>query len=141
MDGEPALIYPKRLSENQRELADRYLKSVPAAARQSILDELEGRFRSEQKGMKPVYDEMRFLHFLCRAANKGEFVPNLGIKVRDERIEREKARLRYLKQQERSLEEVKRRDSSSASGQRQLAAIRKSLNLPPVRPKTDDESG
>ena len=51
--------------------------------------------------MKPVYDEIRFLHFLCRAANKGKFVPNLGIKVRDERIEREKARLRYLKQQER----------------------------------------
>lgn len=140
LDGEPALIYPKRLSENQRELADRYLKSVPAAARQSILDELEGRLRSEQKGMKPVYDEMRFLHFLCRAANKGEFVPNLGIKVRDERIEREKARLRYLKQQERSLEEAKRRDSSSASGQQQLAELRKSLNLP-ARPKTGDESG
>ncbi|MEZ5542953.1 MAG: STY4528 family pathogenicity island replication protein [Pseudomonadota bacterium] len=140
LNNEPPLIYPKRLSDNQRELADRYLKSVPAAARQSILDELEGRFRSEQKGMKPVYDEMRFLHFLCRAANKGEFVPNLGIKVRDERIEREKARLRYQKQQEQSLAEAKRRDSSSASGQRQLAELRKSLNLP-ARPKSDNESG
>ena len=140
LDGEQALIYPRRLSENQRELADRYLKSVPAAARQSILDELEGRFRSEQKGMKPVYDEMRFLHFLCRAANKGEFVPNLGIKVRDERIEREKARLRYLKQQERSLEEVKRRDSSIASGQRQIAELRRSLSLA-ARSKNNDESG
>lgn len=140
LNNEPPLIYPKRLSDNQRELADRYLKSVPAAARQSILDELEGRFRSEQKGMKPVYDEMRFLHFLCRAANKGEFVPNLGIKVRDERIEREKARLRYLKQQEHSLAEAKRRDSSSASGQQQLAELRKSLNLP-VRSKSDNESG
>jgi len=140
LNNEPPLIYPKRLSDNQRELADRYLKSVPVAARQSILDELEGRFRSEQKGMKPVYDEMRFLHFLCRAANKGEFVPNLGIKVRDERIEREKARLRYLKQQEQSLAEAKHRDSSSASGQRQLAELRKSLNLP-ARPKSDNESG
>jgi len=140
LNGEPPPIYPKRLSENQRELADRYLNTVAAAARQSILDELEGRFRSEQRGMKPVYDEMRFLHFLCRAANKGEFVPNLGIKVRDERIEREKARLRYLRQQEQSLAEAKRRDSSSASGQRQLAELRKSLNLP-ARPKTDDESG
>lgn len=140
LNNEPPLIYPKRLSDNQRELADRYLKSVPAAARQSILDELEGRFRSEQKGMKPVYDEMRFLHFLCRAVNKSEFVPNLGIKVRDERIEREKARLRYLKQQEQSLAEAKRRDSASASGQRQLAELRKSLNLP-ARPKSDNESG
>lgn len=140
LNNELPLIYPKRLSDNQRELADRYLKSVPAAARQSILDELEGRFRSEQKGMKPVYDEMRFLHFLCRAVNKSEFVPNLGIKVRDDRIERETARLRYLKQQEQSLEEAKRRDSSSASGQRQLAELRKSLNLPP-RPNSDNESG
>lgn len=137
---QPPLIYPKRLSENQRELADRYLNSVPTAVRQSILDELEGRLRSEQKGMKPVYDEMRFLHFLCRAANKGEFVPNLGIKVRDERIEREKARLRYLKQQERSLEEVKRRDSSIASGQRQIAELRRSLSLA-ARSKNNDESG
>jgi len=139
LDGEPALIYPKRLSENQRELADRYLKSVPVAVRQSILDELEGRFRSEQKGMKPVYDEMRFLHFLCRAANKGEFVPNLGIKVRDQRSEQEKARLRYLRQQEESVAEANRRDSSIVSGQRQLAELRKSLNLP-ARPKTDDGS-
>ena len=138
-EGESSLIYPKRLSDNQRELADRYLKSVSETARQPILDELEGRFRSEQKGMKPVYDEMRFLHFLCRAANKGEFVPNLGIKVRDERIEREKARLRYLRQQEQNLAEAKRRDSSSASGQQQLAELRKSLNLP-ARPQTDDES-
>lgn len=136
MDGEPPLIYPKRLSDNQRELADRYLKSVPATSRQPILDELEGRFRSEQKGMKPVYDEIRFLHFLCRAANKGEFMPNLGINVRDDRIELEKARLRCLKQQERNLEEAKRRDRSIASGQQQLAEIRKSLNLP-VHPKTD----
>lgn len=139
LNNEPTLIYPKRLSDNQRELADRYLQSVPAAARQSILDELEGRFRSEQKGMKPVYDEMRFLHFLCRAVNKGEFVPNLGIKVRDERIERDKARVRNMKQQEQSLAEAKRRDSSSASGQRQLAELRKSLNLP-ARPKADDQS-
>ena len=116
------------------------MKTVPATARQSILDELEGRFRSEQKGMKPVYDEMRFLHFLCRASNKGKFVPNLGIKVRDERIEREKARERHLKQQEQSLAEAKRCENSSASGQRQLAELRKSLNMP-ARPQTDDESG
>lgn len=137
---EPSLIYPKRLSDNLREVADRYLKSVPATARQPILDELEGRFRSEQKGMKPVYDEIRFLHFLCRASNKGKFVPNLGIKVRDERLEREKARERHLKQQEHSLTEAKRCESSRASGQQQLSELRKSLNMP-ARPQSDDESG
>ncbi len=140
LDGEPPLFYPKRLTDNQRKLADRYLKSVSASARQPILDELEGRFRSEQKGMKPVYDEIRFLHFLCRAENKGKFVLNLGLKVRDQRIEREEDRVRRLKQQEQSPTEEKRRDDSRASGQRQLAELRKSLNMP-VRPQTDDESG
>lgn len=138
-EGEASLIYPKRLSENLRDVANRYLKSVPATARQPILDELEGRFRSEQKGMKPVYDEIGFLHYLCRAANKGKFVPNLGIKVCDERLEREKARVRHMKQQEQSLAEAKRRDSFSASGQQQLAELRKSLNMP-ARPQIDDES-
>ena len=139
-ESELSLIYPKRLSDNQRAVADRYLKTVSATARQPILDELEGRFRSEQKGMKPVYDEIRFLHFLCRASNQGKFVPNLGIKVRDERIEREKARERHLKQQEQSPAEAKRCENSRASGQRQLAELRKSLNMP-ARPQTDDESG
>ena len=141
-DEVPLLIYPKRLSENQRALADRYLNTVPADERQSILDELEGRLRSEQKGMSPVYDEMRFLHYLCRAVKKGDFVPNLGIKVRDERIEREKARLRYKKQQEDSLAEAKRREEhrSFESGQQRLDEIRKSLHMP-RRVKTDDESG
>ena len=133
---ESSLIYPKRLSENQRELANRYLNTVSEEVRQSILDELEGRFRSEQKGMKPLYDEMRFLHYLCRAANKGEFVPNLGIKVRDERIEQEQAHLSYLKLQEENSADTKRRDRSIVSGQKQLAALRKSLNMP-TRTKTD----
>ena len=138
-DGETPLIYPKRLTANQRKLADRYLRTVPIAARQSILDELEGRFRSEQKGMKPLYDELSFLRRLCRAANKGEFVPNLGIKVRDERSEREQANLRYRKQQEQSQAESKRRECSRASGQKQLARLRKSLNMP-ARTKVDTES-
>ena len=141
-DGHPPLIYPKRLSENQRALADRYLNTVPADERQSILDELEGRLRSEQKGMSPVYDEMRFLHYLCRAVKKGGFVPNLGIKVRDERIEREKARLSYKKQQEDSLAEAKRREEhrSLESGYQRLTELRKALHMP-SRAQTDNESG
>jgi hypothetical protein len=35
-----------------------------------VLDELQGRLESEQKGMKPVYDELRFLHSLCKAPHK-----------------------------------------------------------------------
>ncbi len=140
-EADPPLIYPKRLSENQCELADRYLNTVTAEVRQPILDELEGRLRSEQKGMKPVYDELRFLHYLCRAANKGEFVPNLGIKVRGERIEREQAQLRHAKQQMASLAEAKRREEyrSTTSGKNPLAEIRKKLHMP-VRERTEDEN-
>jgi hypothetical protein len=83
-----ALIYPPRLSDNQRLLADRYLAMINPEDRQLVLDELQGRLSSEQKGMKPVYDELRFLHSLCKAAQKGEFVPNLGIKVVEARQER-----------------------------------------------------
>ena len=133
----PPLIYPKRLSENQCELADRYLNTVAEEVQQAILDELEGRFRSEQKGMKPVYDELRFLHYLCRAANKGDFVPNLGIKVRSERIAREQAQLRHAKQQMASLADAKHRQEnrSTASSKNPLVDIRKKLQMP-ARKKT-----
>jgi len=138
---ETPLIYPKRLSENQRALADRYLNTIPADERQSILDELEGRHRSEQKGMAPVYDEMRFFHALCRAAKKGDFVPNLGIKVRDDRAEQEKVRLRVRKQHKNNLSETQRRKerSSQETGQQRLAEIRKVLHRP-ARGQTDNES-
>ncbi|MEW8279802.1 MAG: STY4528 family pathogenicity island replication protein [Candidatus Thiodiazotropha sp.] len=89
-EGDVPLIYPRRLSANQRELADRYLNQVPPDQRQAILDELEGRIRSEQRGMKPLYDEMSFLNSLCKALKKGEFESNLGIRVHEERIARER---------------------------------------------------
>jgi len=92
-DGVP-LIYPKRLDENQRELANRYLATTLPEQRQPILDELEGRFRSEEKGMAPLYDEMRFLNSLCKAMRNGCFKLNLGARVRAERAVREKARER-----------------------------------------------
>ncbi|MCP5445335.1 MAG: helix-turn-helix domain-containing protein, partial [Chromatiaceae bacterium] len=39
--GEP-LVYPRRLCENQRDIANRYLSKLAPADRQPILDELEG---------------------------------------------------------------------------------------------------
>ena len=81
------LVYPARLCENHRKIATRYLSALAPEQRQSILDELEGRFRAEAKGMKPVYDELSFLHSLCKQMGQGKFLPNLGIKVRDGRRE------------------------------------------------------
>ena len=139
-NGSRPLVYPPRLSENQRALADRYLITVSEADRQPILDELEGRLRSEQKGMKPVYDELRFLHYLARAAQNSQFVPNLGIKVRDERTEREKAQLRVRKQQQDSRAKANGRNSPSVSGESRIAAMRQALNRP-AGTRTDSESG
>ena len=126
---QPPLVYPTRLSANQHDLANRYLKTVPADMRQAILDELEGRLRSEEKGMRPVYDELRFLHGLCQAANAGEFVPNLGIKVRDALIESEQERS-SCQQHEQTEANPKRCERSIASAQKHLTELRKSLNLP-----------
>jgi len=93
IDGDP-LIYPKRLGENPRELTHRYLSCVLPEQRQPILDELEGRFRSETRGMRPLYDEMSFLYSLCKAMRNGKFKLNLGVPVQAERAAREKARKR-----------------------------------------------
>jgi len=79
--GNAPLIYPRRLSDNQRDLADRYLSSISPDQRQAILDGLEGRIRSEQCGMKLLYDELSFLHSLCKALKNGEFKSNPRIKV------------------------------------------------------------
>ena len=89
-DNQP-LIYPARLCDNHREIAARHLSVLAPEQRQPILDELEGRFRAEEKGMTPVYDELSFLHALCKQMGQGKFLPNLGIKVRDGRLGRRNA--------------------------------------------------
>tara|TARA_R100000005_G_scaffold94413_1_gene72324 strand:+ start:10076 stop:11332 length:1257 start_codon:yes stop_codon:yes gene_type:complete len=122
-----ALIYPPRLSENQKHLADRYLAMIDPDDRQLVLDELQGRLASEQKGMKPVYDELRFLHSLCKAAQQGEFVPNLGIKV----VEARQARAHHAPPPEDEAQKAKtaeERERSQAYGREQLAKLRASLN-------------
>jgi hypothetical protein len=133
------LIYPKRLSENQRELADRYLGLVASHQRQIVLDELEGRFRSEEKGMQPIYDEMSFLFCLCKAMKNGEFKENLGIRVREERIAREKARQkrqpRPVRPPDAGVQEMRKR---IAAGKGPLAEMRKSLGMPRRHDREDD---
>ena len=83
-NGSP-LIFPERLGDEHRETAIRYLSTLQPAQRQPILDELEGRFIAETKGMTPVYDEINFLQSLCTLMRKGKFRPNLGLRVRDAR--------------------------------------------------------
>lgn len=126
-----ALIYPKRLSENQRELADRYLSQVIPHQRQLILDELEGRYRSEEKGMQPLYDEMSFLFFLCKAMKNGGFKENLGIRVREERDAREKARQNRQPRPGRPPDTgVQEMRKQIAAGKGPLEEMRRALGMP-----------
>jgi len=127
LPSDQTLIYPPRLSENQKHLADRYLAMIDPDDRQLVLDELQGRLASEQKGMKPVYDELRFLHSLCKAAQQGEFVPNLGIKV----VEARQERVHHAPPPEDEAQKARtaeERERSQAYGREQLAKLRASLN-------------
>jgi len=141
-EGKDPLIYPRRLSDNQRELTDRYLSSVPPDQRQALLDELEGRIRSEQRGMKPLYDELSFLHSLCKALKNGEFKFNLGIKVHEERIAREKAIQKSREQRidqsaDKRLQELRRQIKA---GKGPIAEIRKTLGLRCLPTKDTDSN-
>ncbi len=139
-DGDTLLIYPRRLSDNQRKLADRYLSTVPPDQRQAVLDELEGRIRSEQRGMTPLYDELSFLYSLCNALKKGEFKFNLGIRVHEERIAREKERQKNREQHsnrsaDNRLQELQKQIKA---GKGPLAEIRKTLGMR-CRPTKDTD--
>ena len=121
------LVYPRRLGESHRELADRYLASLAPVQRQPILDELDGRLQAEQKGMKPVYDEISFLISLCKLTKQGSFQPNLGIKVRAHREECEALRKRAPARAAVSHETEEQREKRRANGQARLNSMRQAL--------------
>ena len=135
VDGQP-LVYPARLTENHREIADRHLRDLTPEQRQPILDELEGRFQAEQRGMKPVYDEASFLYSLCVLMKNGKFQPNLGIKVRDARLERENDRCHNSSatSAKQPKETDEQRQARKAIGKAGFAEVRKSLGMT-VKPK------
>ncbi len=130
-EGDRPLVYPTRLSKNHQELASHYLDKLEPEQRQPVLDELEGRIRAEARGMKPVYDEISFLHSLCKLTRQGKFRPNLGIKVRDQRREQERRRARPPNDcsQERSTESEVLRHQRMEVGLEYLAKMRKVLGV------------
>jgi hypothetical protein len=131
-DNQP-LVYPARLCDNHREIAARYLSALAPEQRQPVLDELAGRFLAEQKGMKPVYDEVSFLHSLCKQMAQGKFLPNLGIKVRDGRQGRKKSdqSVSPTASSQRSRETDEQRRKRKAAGKAQIAEMRKILGMRP----------
>ena len=119
------LIYPGRLDANQRALAALYLEKVQPEQRQLLLDELQGRFHSEAKGMPPLYDALRFLNSLCKAIHKGRFMPNLGIPVTAERLAEQKRRKASATPKSASQPEA-----DHAVGMEALSRMRASLGRP-----------
>ena len=96
--------------------------------RQPILDELEGRFQAEQKGMKPVYDEISFLAKLCKLAQADQFQPNLGIKVNESRHARDVARQRRAQKNLTTPKETEaQRQKRLLLGQERIMTMRKAL--------------
>ena len=120
----PPLVYPPSLTGRRRTLANRYLAAVDPGDRQTLLDELQGRLESERKGMRPVYDEIRFLHALCRAQRQGRFVANLGIRVMEARQARMRPAAPPVDEAQKA-REAKERERTRALGRQHLARLRK----------------
>ncbi len=118
------LIFPVRWTPEQVRLAHRYVSTVPSGLRQAVIDELEGRVGAVARGAAPVYNELRFLKRLCKAARAGTFHPNLGGPVRRER---EKEVQRRVAQRPRAI--GRKEDSrNSAAAARAFEQIWASLN-------------
>jgi hypothetical protein len=78
-----------------------------------------------------VYDELRYLHHLCRQVNEGGFVENLGLKVQTER-DRRQGEAKRLREEATTRERERRKTPTSRSrGENALAQIRKQLTVPP----------
>jgi hypothetical protein len=108
------------------------LATIPPEQRQSVLDELAGRLDAEQRGAKPVYDELRYLHHLCRQVNQGGFVANLGLKVQTER-DRRHGEAKRLREEAATRAQERKATTSRSHGESALAEIRKRLKVPPTR--------
>ena len=132
------LVYPQRLSGDQRDIVNRYLRALAPAQRQPILDELEGRFQAERKGMRPVYDEISFLVRLCDLTRAGTFRPNLGLKVRASRQARDASRHRAVARDTPSPETEAQRQRRRSVAQHGVAALRETLGAPPNRTALSD---
>ena len=127
-----ALIFPRRLTDNQRTLALQYLTPIPTELHQPLLDELAGRVQAETQGAKPLYDELRFFYALCRAARAGTFVPNLGLKVADARNRRNADTLLPTEPSSVPRTEAER-DALRQTAAEQLALIQQTLGRGPRR--------
>jgi hypothetical protein len=70
------LRFPACLTANERELAERYVHTVPKALRQRVLDVLDARLAAVERGAEPLrYGPLPYLHTLCQRALTGALLP------------------------------------------------------------------
>ena len=81
--------------------------------------------------MKPIYDEIGFLQSLCTLTKKGKFQPNLGIKVRNARLERKREHHSSLPIGTVNLakETKEQRKKRMEAGQERLSVMKKVLGM------------
>jgi hypothetical protein len=137
-----ALIYPARLTADMRQLIQAEVEKLSLPQRQAVLDELEGRFRAEQLGAPPVFDELRYLQRLCRLVKRGRFKRNLGLKVQHQREQRAQEEARRRQARSELIDDAQRRERQQARwrvGDNPLAEARRVLGMPDRKDNSDDE--
>lgn len=136
------LIYPARLTADMRQLIQAEVEKLSPPQRQAVLDELEGRFRAEQLGAPPVFDELRYLQRLCRLVKRGRFKRNLGLKVQHQREQRAQEEARRRQARSELIDDAQRRERQQArwrGGDNPLAEARRVLGMPDRQGNSDDE--
>ncbi len=104
------LIWPSRLDTASVVVVDRLIQGMDQELQQQVLDELEGKLSSQSPPRQP----MAWFREVVARARRGEFIPDLGIPVRQAR-ERELAR--HAKERERiaaDAEAARRRNTPEA---------------------------
>jgi hypothetical protein len=142
-DTTPRLVYPERLTPQQRETAARHLAAIPDSRRQAVLDELEGRLRAERQGAKPVYDALSYLRHLCGKVNAGTFEASMGLEVQAERGKRHEAaeQRQRARRALQSTEQNQRASDVRRDVGAQLAALKTALGgRPRADPPSTDEA-
>jgi hypothetical protein len=85
-DSTRSLVVPETLAPNERLLARMYVKNVPAALRQNVLDEFAGRLKGAKTRGEPIANPVGYLARLCKAAATGAFtLTSLGVQVQQAR--------------------------------------------------------
>ena len=102
----PRLVYPEGLSENERRLAEMYLRGLEAALQQALLDELSEKIRAQAKTNRRVRNPIGLLAWMCKQTRAGEPpLTSAHLKCR-ERRERERHVKESIEAEQRRLTDL-----------------------------------